>query len=74
VITLEREWNYNKIPRHKPEKSLPMVLSKSEIQDILNSIDNLKDKTILMTTYASGLRVSEVAKLGRQGDVSPVFP
>lgn len=63
VITLERDWNYNKIPRHKPEKGLPMVLSKSEIQGILNSIDNLKHKTILMTTYAAGLRVSEVAKL-----------
>ena len=63
VVALDKDWNYNKIPRYKPEKRLPMVLSKSEIQDIFNAIDNLKHKTILMTTYAAGLRISEVAKL-----------
>lgn len=63
LTTLQRDWNWNKIPRIKREQRLPSVLSQSEIQDIFNSVENLKHKTILMTIYAAGLRVSEAANL-----------
>jgi len=63
TITLEKDWNNRIVPRMRGYKSSPSVLSKEEVFEIINSIDNLKHKAILMTIYGSGLRVSEVAKL-----------
>jgi integrase/recombinase XerD len=42
---------------------LPVVLSLEEITAFLESIASLKQRTILMTAYAAGLRVSEVVHL-----------
>jgi site-specific recombinase XerD len=61
--TLERDWNGLRIPRIKTRKKLPVVLSMQEIQAIFSVIRNLKHKTILITTYSAGLRLSEVAHL-----------
>ncbi|MHA6484088.1 tyrosine-type recombinase/integrase [Paenibacillus sp. strain BS8-2] len=49
--------------RPKKESKLPHVLSLNEIKKVLESINNLKHKTLLMLTYSSGLRVSEVVRL-----------
>lgn len=62
-ITLEKNWDEKKVPRMRGYTSLPTVLSKEEVLEIIDSITNLKHKAILMTIYGSGLRVSEVAKL-----------
>ena len=51
------------IKRPKKDKKLPIVLSRDEVSRILSVVTNLKHKTILMITYSSGIRVSEVAKL-----------
>lgn len=51
------------IPRPKKDQKLPVVLNRSEIIRIFESVTNLKHKTILMLTYSAGLRVSEVVKL-----------
>ena len=40
-----------------------MVLAQSEIKDLFNAVINLKHRTILITIYAAGLRVSEAANL-----------
>ena len=40
-----------------------MVLDLSEVQSLVSVTENLKHKAILMMTYASGLRVSETARL-----------
>ncbi len=61
--TLQRDWHNKKIPHIKQTKRLPNVLSGEEIARILDAAENLKHKTILMTTYAGGLRVSETAHL-----------
>jgi integrase len=42
---------------------LPVVLSKEEVVKILNSVDNIKHKAILMLAYSAGLRVEEVVRL-----------
>jgi site-specific recombinase XerD len=42
---------------------VPVVLSKEEVAKILNAVDNIKHKAILMIAYSSGLRVNEVVKL-----------
>lgn len=47
----------------KKERKLPAVLSREEVVRILNSIKNLKHRTILMVVYSSGLRVGEVVRL-----------
>jgi site-specific recombinase XerD len=56
------------LPRPKKEKKLPAVLSKKEIYNLINSLDNIKHKAILSLTYSSGLRVSEVVKI-KVGDI-----
>ncbi len=47
----------------KRTKRLPIVLSRQEIEAIINSIKNLKHKLIIALAYGSGLRVSEVINL-----------
>lgn len=51
------------IPARKAPKQLPEILSREEVDRILASCINLKHRTMLMTTYAAGLRVSETCKL-----------
>lgn len=52
-----------KIPLRKTTKRLPEVLSMKEIERVLQVEMNPKHRTLLMTTYAAGLRVSEVTRL-----------
>lgn len=63
VDTLHREWNVEKIPHPKMEKKLPVVLAQEEVKKLLEAVSNLKHRVMLMTAYAGGLRVSEVARL-----------
>lgn len=60
---LKRNWSDDVIVRPKKRKKLPYILSKSEILSILEHIPNIKHKTILLTAYSSGLRISEVLNL-----------
>jgi integrase/recombinase XerD len=60
---LERNLNYQMIPRRRIHRDLPVIMSKSEIIKLFSVIDNLRDKTILMTIYGAGLRLSEVVHL-----------
>lgn len=63
VVTLNKEWNYLRVPRMKKRKTLPVVMSKSEVKEFLNSIDDLRYRTIFSVIYSGGLRLSEVSKL-----------
>ena len=60
---LKREKFFWTIPRPKKAQQLPGVLNKEAIASALNAVDNLKQKTILMLTYACGLRVSEAVSI-----------
>ena len=51
------------IERPREEKFLPEVLSQEEVTALLNAIDNLKHKAVLMTIYSGGLRISELINL-----------
>jgi site-specific recombinase XerD len=62
-ITLGRDWIVEHIPFPRREKKLPVVLSQEEVSRFLDAIRSLKYRAILMTTYAAGLRLSEVAHL-----------
>jgi site-specific recombinase XerD len=61
--TLNRNWNMDKIPRTKEPRRLPAILSPQEVKSIFDATENLKHKTILMTIYSAGLRVSEACNL-----------
>lgn len=63
VVTLNKEWNNLKVPRMKRRKTLPIVLSKSEVKEFLDSIDDLRYKTIFSIIYSGGLRLNEVRNL-----------
>ncbi len=44
-------------------KTLPPVMSAEEIVKVINAIDNIKHRCILMLLYSTGLRLSELAYL-----------
>ena len=51
------------IPPRKQKKQLPEILSTEELERLFASATNPKHRMMLMTTYAGGLRVSEVVRL-----------
>ena len=53
----------------RKNKKLPVVLSRSEIEQLINSTINSKHKLMLSLTYSSGMRVSETVKL-KVGDLN----
>jgi integrase len=54
----------------KKTQKLPTVLTKEQVANIISACENLKHRLILMTTYAAGLRASEVASLRTIGVTS----
>jgi site-specific recombinase XerD len=54
---------FHKLGRPKKERKLPTVLSKEEVNLLLNIISNLKHKCVLTTIYSAGLRRSELINL-----------
>ncbi len=62
-VTLKREWVEEVIPLPKTPFKLPVILSCEEIAHFLESIVSLKHRTILMTCYAAGLRITEATRL-----------
>lgn len=51
------------IHRPQKEKNLPKVISKEEIEKILNACTNIKHKAMLSLLYACGLRAGEIINL-----------
>lgn len=62
-VTLKRDWSINEIPLPKCPFKLPVILSREEVNSFLASVVNVKHRMIFMTVYATGLRISEVARL-----------
>ena len=66
--TLGKEWALPYIPTPRREKKLPVVLSQEEVSRFLDNLPNLKHRALIMTAYATGMRVSEVVSL-RAADI-----
>ena len=62
-VTLQRDWDIEIIPYAKRPRKLPIVLSPEEMTQFFHAVRNLKYRTVLMTMYAAGLRISEVTRL-----------
>lgn len=60
---LGRDKFFWEIPRPKKPLQLPRVISEEKILEGLLKMENVKHRTLLMTAYSAGLRVSEVVKL-----------
>lgn len=60
---LKITWDDDEVPAMKRERNLPAVLTRQEINAIIDATPNLKHKAIISTMYSSGLRVSEVIHL-----------
>lgn len=58
------------LPAPKKKQVLPEVLSATQVQQLFLFTRNLKHRALLKTTYAAGLRVSEVVSL-RVRDLDP---
>jgi site-specific recombinase XerD len=61
--TLGRDRTQFCIPSAKQPSRLPEILSQEEIIRLFDSTPHPKHRALLMTTYAAGLRVSEVVNL-----------
>jgi site-specific recombinase XerD len=62
-VTLGREEVVEKVVHPQAPKQLPIVLSQEEMARFLDALQNPKHRAVLMTAYAGGLRLSEVARL-----------
>lgn len=67
-ITLGRALDIREIPLPRQPKRLPIVLSTDEVARLLAAAVSLKHRTWLTTTYATGVRPSELTNL-RVGDI-----
>ena len=45
----------------RPSSTLPSVMSTEEVMKLMDSVQNIKHRTILMLLYSTGMRVSEIA-------------
>lgn len=66
---LKKAWDYELLPKLREDKHLPNVLSREEIDVLIDSARNLRDKALFAIIYSGGLRVSEAACL-RYDDIS----
>ena len=63
-VTLQKDWPWEQtIPTPKKPQTLPIVLSPEEVLQFLGCVPSLKHRTILMSCYAAGLRLSEAIRL-----------
>jgi len=60
---LKRDIEIEGIERPRREKLLPQVLCKKEVEGVMRSIKNKKQRAILFSIYSCGLRIGEVINL-----------
>ena len=63
---LGQEKRFYNIERPKKSRTLPKVLTETEVLSILKSLENIKHKAIIGTIYSSGLRRNELINLRKQ--------
>ncbi len=58
-----KDKEYFDLPRPKKPMLLPDILAEEEVVQIIKATENLKHRTLIMTAYSAGLRVSELVKI-----------
>jgi integrase/recombinase XerD len=59
TVTCKRDWIVTHVPYGQRPKKLPVVLSGDEVARIIGCVKNIKHRTVLLTLYSAGLRISE---------------
>jgi integrase/recombinase XerD len=62
-VTLRRPEVVASIPWPKVPHGIPQILSGSEVMSLLDAIESIKHRAVVMTAYGAGLRISEVCAL-----------
>ncbi len=62
-VTLEKGWDVRRLPYQKRERRLPVILSQAEVAALLAATRNLRDRSLVMSLYGCGLRLSELRHL-----------
>jgi len=62
-VTLGRTEVVEKLPYGKKPRTLPLVLSRADVLTFVTDPQRLRDRALLSTAYACGLRVSELVGL-----------
>jgi site-specific recombinase XerD len=63
TVTLKRPTEVDHLPVRRNKVKLPVVLSGTEVQRLLDAVRSPKYRAILMAQYAGGLRISEACQL-----------
>lgn len=63
VHVLKRRWTLDDLPYPKRPQTLPLVLSHQEVAQLIDAAATARDRIILMTLYATGMRRAEVIGL-----------
>ena len=66
AFILKQPFTNEEVPVKKKQRTLPKVLSKEQIKELIRTTDNIKHKLIIKLLYASGLRLSELIHLKRK--------
>lgn len=61
--TIRVSWPVTMVPFGKVPKTLPVVLGRQEVDELLRCTKNFKQRIFLTTLYATGMRFSEAANL-----------
>lgn len=59
VGVLQKEWNVQMYPRPKANTELPNIISKEEVQKLIENVRMVKYKAFFIFLYATGMRISE---------------
>ena len=61
-------WDLHIVPRMKADWTLPQTLSLEQIEKLIDTAQNIRNKAIIALVYSSGLRAGEVVRLA-PGDI-----
>lgn len=61
-------WDQDTVPRMKLDKKLPEILTLEEIEKLIETATDIRNKAIIALLYSAGLRVGELVRL-RPGDI-----
>jgi integrase/recombinase XerD len=59
---LKRPWNLE-IPYQRAPQKVPVTLTPEEVSRLLEAVPNMRDRTAMEVSYATGMRLSEVLQL-----------
>lgn len=63
IYVLHKPWDNSQLPPRRFNTFIPFVPTKEEISSYLSDIPDLKEKTMVVLMYSSGLRLGEVCSL-----------